>query len=335
MLRFALIGAGRIGAVHGASIAAHPGASLALVADPDEGAAGRLATRFGARATADVTDVYTAADVDAVIVGSPTPLHVEHLTGAVAAGKAVLVEKPVDLDIARVDACIAAVGEDARRVMVGFNRRFDPAFAEVRSRSGEVGPVEQVTIISRDPAPPPAQYVASSGGLFRDMAIHDLDMARFLVGEIASVHAVGQRLGTVPEPDVDGAVTTLVAESGAVVTIVNSRHCATGYDQRLEVFGPLGSLEVGNVRATTVRHHGATTSAATGPYLDFFLERYATAYARELDHFVTAITAGEAPSPTLADGRAALELADAATLSAATGETVRLRSSAPTEKETV
>ncbi|OJX96893.1 MAG: inositol 2-dehydrogenase [Micrococcales bacterium 73-15] len=328
MMRLAVIGAGRIGAVHAAAVAAHPAAQLVLVADPDVAAAARIAEPHGARWTGSVEEVFADPTIAAVIVGSPTRFHVEQIVAAVRAGKAVLVEKPVDLDLARVDECLATVGADAHRVMVGFNRRFDPGFAEVKRRvdAGEIGALEQLTIISRDPQAAPAGYLVGSGGIFRDMTIHDFDMARFLLGDVVEVSAVGQNLD--PEiaaiGDFDAAVVTLTGASGAVATIINSRHCATGYDQRLEAFGPLGSLEAGNHTATTVRFNGPGVSAAAGPYLDFFLERYAVAYRAELDHFLAAIGSGAAPSPTLVDGREALALAEAATVSARTGERVRL-----------
>lgn len=328
MMRFAVIGAGRIGAVHAAAIAAHPAAELVLVADPDAAAAARLAESFGARWSEAAADVFADATVEAVVVGSPTGYHVEQIIAAAQAGKAVLAEKPVDLGLARVDECIAAVGANADRVMVGFNRRFDPGFAEVKRRidAGEIGPLEQLTIISRDPAAPPPAYLAGSGGIFRDMTIHDLDMARYLMGEVVAVSAVGQQLdpAIAAVGDLDAAVLTLTGASGAVATIINSRHCASGYDQRLEAFGPLGSLEARNHTATSVRFNGAEVSDAAGPYLAFFLERYAVAYRAELDHFIAAIRRGVAPSPSLVDGREALVLADAATVSAQTGAQVRL-----------
>jgi len=299
-----------------------------LVADPVGEGAARLAERYGARSTTDVADVYSSTDVEAVIVCSPTTLHVEQVVASVRAGKAVLCEKPVDVSLARVDECLAAVAGREHRVMVGFNRRFDPGIAEIQARTaaGEIGPLEQLTIISRDPAAPPAAYLAGSGGIFHDMTVHDLDTAGYFLGEVVEVTAVGQQLD--PEiaalGDFDAAVVTLRASSGAVATIVNSRHCASGYDQRLEAFGPRGSLRLENLTTTSVRHHGASTSDVAGPYLDFFLERYAAAYRLELDHFVSAVEAGTAPSPGLHDGRAALVLADAATRSARSGERVTL-----------
>ncbi|MFU8947425.1 Gfo/Idh/MocA family oxidoreductase [Mycetocola zhadangensis] len=326
MLTFALIGAGRIGNVHAANVAGHPGARLGVVVDPVPGAAERLAEPFGARSSTDISAAF-ADDIDAVIVGSPTPFHVDHILAAVSAGKAVLVEKPVDLDLARVDECIATVGADASRVMVGFNRRFDPGVNELitRAKNGDVGPVRQLTIISRDPAAPPLSYVAQSGGIFRDMAIHDLDLARAVLGDFVEVEALGQRSDPALEEfgDFDGAVTTLRTADGAIATIINSRFCATGYDQRLEAFGALGSLETANHRETSVVFNSQAGSTSR-QYQNFFLTRYAAAYRAELDHFIASIEAGTAPQPNLHDGRAALLLADAATESATSGVRVAL-----------
>jgi len=328
MLKVAVIGAGRIGTVHAAAVAANPATELSLVADPFGEGARRLAATYGARATLDIEDVWADDGVDAVIIGSPTPLHVEHILAADRAGKKILCEKPVDLDMARVQECVLALGDRAEQVMIGFNRRFDPGFAEIQARAaaGEIGAIEQLTIISRDPAAPPASYVAQSGGIFRDMTIHDFDMARFLLGDIVEVSAVGQHLDAEIKAagDFDAAVVTLTAASGAVATIINNRHCASGYDQRLEVSGATGMLEAGNHRGTLVRYSGASYTEAAGPYLNFFLERYTAAYAAELAAFVAAAEADAPVTPNVLDGRAALALADAATRSARTGERVRI-----------
>jgi myo-inositol 2-dehydrogenase / D-chiro-inositol 1-dehydrogenase len=325
-MRFAVIGAGRIGRVHARNIAEHPEVDLVLCADPVEGAAAALAGPLGARATTEVREVFGDRSIDAVVICSPTPFHVDQILAGVQAGKAVLVEKPVDLDLGRVDQCIAALAGSEHRVMVGFNRRFDAGIAEVRDRidRGEIGPLEQLTIVSRDPAPPPPAYIAQSGGIFRDMTIHDFDMARFMLGDIETVSAVGQSLDPQIRDagDYSGAVITLTARSGAIATIVNSRHSAAGYDQRLEAFGPSGALETTNRLAGSVRFSGAGVSGAGAPYLDFFLERYADAYRAELQSFLTAIRDGIMPTPSLLDGREALVLADAAAHSAATGERV-------------
>jgi myo-inositol 2-dehydrogenase/D-chiro-inositol 1-dehydrogenase len=328
--RIAVLGCGRIGRVHADSVAVNPRAELTWVFDPIEAAASEVGERFGAAWTTDVDRIFEADDVDAVVVASPTPTHVELLTRAVRAGKAVLCEKPIDLDIARVDACRADLGELTDRVMLGFNRRFDPSFAEIRRRvtAGDIGALEQLTIISRDPTPPPAAYVAVSGGLFRDMMIHDLDMARFFLGEVVAVSALGANLISAEigaAGDVDGAVVTLRGAGGQLATITNSRRCAYGYDQRLEAFGELGALAAANQRATSVGFSGATYTDALGPVHNFFLDRYTPAYRAELDAFITMAQTGEPASPGFDDGRAALLLADAAAESLRTGAMVELR----------
>jgi myo-inositol 2-dehydrogenase/D-chiro-inositol 1-dehydrogenase len=331
MLRFGLFGAGRIGRVHADSLAAHPRAELATVYDPIEPAAREVAGRYGAKATGDAGAILGDPGIGAVIIASPTPTHVELLTASVRAGKAVLCEKPIDLDLARVDACWAEIRDRDATIMVGFNRRFDPTFTEVHARvaAGEIGRLEEVLITSRDPAPAPAAYIASSGGIFRDMTIHDFDMARYFLGEVVEVQAMGANL---IEPyiaeagDVDSAVVTLRGAGGELGQIVNSRRCAFGYDQRLEAFGAGGMLTAGNQTATSVRRSGSSGTETAPPYLNFFLDRYAQAYRAELDHLVSCVEQGLAPSPGFADGRAALVLADAAGESLKTGRAVRIGS---------
>jgi myo-inositol 2-dehydrogenase/D-chiro-inositol 1-dehydrogenase len=329
MLRFGLFGAGRIGRVHAASLATHPRTELVVVHDPVEAAASEVAAQYGATPTGDANVILGDPDIDAVIIASPTATHVDLLTASVRAGKAVLCEKPIDLDLARVDACWADIkGLDAT-VMVGFNRRFDPTFAEMRARvaKGEIGRLEQLIIISRDPAPAPAAYIATSGGLFRDMTIHDFDMARFFLGEVAEVQAMGANL---IEPyiaeagDIDSAVVLLRGAGGELCQIVNSRRCSFGYDQRVEAFGAEAMLSAGNQTAASVRRSCASGTETAPPYLNFFLDRYAAAYRAELDHLVSCVEQGAAPSPGFADGRAALVLADAANESLQTGRAVRI-----------
>jgi myo-inositol 2-dehydrogenase/D-chiro-inositol 1-dehydrogenase len=327
MVRLALFGCGRIGKVHAESISGHPRAELTWVCDPMEEAARSLAARYGAVAGQDVDAVLADPRVDAVVVASPTPTHVDLLTRSVRAGKAVLCEKPIDLDLGRVDACWREIAGAGPAIMVGFNRRFDPSFRSMRDRvhAGELGRLEQLSITSRDPAPAPPAYIATSGGLFRDMTIHDFDMARYFLGEVAEVHAMGANLvaGYIAElGDMDAAVISLRGADGALGHITNSRRCAFGYDQRIEAFGERGMLVAENVRPTSVRFSGTDETEAAGPYLNFFLDRYATAYRAELDHFLNAIENGTQPEPGFADGRAALALAEAARESARTGRVV-------------
>jgi len=327
MLRFAVLGAGRIGRIHAGNVATHPRAHLTAVSDVDEAAADALASAHGAR-TGTTEALLRAPDVEAVVICTPTDTHADLIEAAVAEGKAVFCEKPVDLSSARIRRCLSAVERAGRPLMIGFNRRFDPNFAEVKRRidAGAVGAVELVTILSRDPAPPPIAYVQRSGGLFRDMMVHDLDMARFLLGEDpVEVHAVASSLvdpAIGAAGDVDTAAVLLKTASGKLCQISNSRRATYGYDQRIEVHGSTGMVRAQNVPLTTVEIADAGGFRAD-PVLPFFLERYAAAYRAELDVFVTAVEAGRAPAPSGLDGLKAQLLADAATEAAATGRPVR------------
>ena len=327
-MKIGLLGAGRIGRIHGGNIAAHPRASLAAVADADAAAAQRLAMASSA-VIGTVDSIIESKDIDAVVICTPTDTHADLIERAVRAGKAVFCEKPVDLNAARIRACLDVVRAAKAKLMVGFNRRFDPSFASVRARiaAGEIGTVELVTILSRDPSPPPPSYVARSGGLFRDMMIHDFDMARFLLGEEpVEVHAVGsclvdKEIGAAG--DVDTAAVLLKSASGKIAQISNSRRATYGYDQRIEVHGSLGLLAAGNQHATTVTLAG-TAGYQSDPALPFFLERYAEAYRRELDMFVASVLDGAPIAPNGEDGLKAQLLADAATQAATSGQPVRV-----------
>jgi myo-inositol 2-dehydrogenase/D-chiro-inositol 1-dehydrogenase len=329
VIRFALLGCGRIGRVHADSIDVHPRAELAWVYDPIESAATEIAKRYGTTIAPAVDVAIDDPSVDAVVIASATPTHVDLLTRAVRAGKAVLCEKPIDLDLARVDRCWKEIAALNPTVMIGFNRRFDPSFREVHERiaGGEIGRLEQLTIVSRDPDPAPREYLAVSGGLFRDMTIHDFDLARFFLGEVAEVYAMGSNLVAdyIAElGDIDGAVVVMRGADGALCQITNSRRSVFGYDQRLEAFGSAGMLSVGNQHPTSVRLSNGTQTEAAPEYLNFFLDRYTPAYRAELDHLIIAMEQGDQPNPGFADGREALALADAALESLQTGQTVQL-----------
>jgi myo-inositol 2-dehydrogenase/D-chiro-inositol 1-dehydrogenase len=329
MLGMAVLGCGRIGRLHARNLARHAGARLVAVYDVAPQAAEQCAAELGVRAARSLEEIWSDRAVRAVLIATTTDTHIALITAAVQAGKAVLCEKPVDLDLERAQDCWRALAAAHPTVMLGFNRRFDPSFRALRERltGGEIGRLELAVITSRDPQPPPAGYLKGSGGLFRDMTIHDFDMARYLAGDIAAVQAVGANL---VDPaigalgDIDTCAITLRARSGALVQINNSRRSVYGYDQRLEVFGAGGMLQAGNQRATTIEASSAERTAARDPVLDFFIERYAEAYRAELDAFVAAVEAGEPPSPDFADGVAALRLAVAAGESLATGRTIEI-----------
>ena len=329
MIGFALFGCGRIGRMHARNLHAHPGAELVTCFDVAAPAAAAVAAELGAFQAQSVDEALANPRVRAVFIASSTDTHVDLIARGVQAGKAVLCEKPVDLDIARVDACWQAIAGLRPLVMIGFNRRFDPSFRALRDRlaAGEIGRLEQVVITSRDPAPPPPAYIANSGGLFRDMTIHDFDLARFLAGEITEVQAMGANLidpAIQAQGDIDAAMLVMRAASGALVHINNSRRCAYGYDQRIEAFGEAGMLQAHNQHPTTVEAWSGGRTRAMDPVPHFFIERYADAYRAELDHFIDCVNTGASPLAGFAEGREALRLADAALDSMRSGRAVRL-----------
>lgn len=328
MLKVALLGAGRIGQVHARSIAADGESRLVAVADVNTAAAEALAAANGAEARS-IDAILADPAIDAVLIATSTDTHADLIERATAAGKAVLCEKPVDLSLDRARACLAFAEGTATPVMVGFNRRFDPNFAALKAAfdAGEIGKGELLSITSFDPAPPPVSYIKVSGGLFRDMMIHDFDMACWILGGAPErVTAVGT---SVVDPeiggagDVDTAVATLTWADGRVAVIKNSRRAVYGYDQRIELLGSEGLLGAKNMLENTVEKITTAGTLSAKPEY-FFLERYARAYAAEWRAFVAAVEAGAAMPVPLAEGVAALACAEAATLSARRGQTVAI-----------
>ena len=327
-VRLGLLGAGRIGKVHAGAIASIPQAKLVAVADAFPEAAAAVASTLGAEVRS-IDDIMNAKDIDAVLITTPTDMHADMIEQAARAGKAIFCEKPVDLSVARVRQCLATVVKEKAKLMVGFNRRFDPNFMEVRRQidTGAIGKVEMVTITSRDPGPPPYDYITRSGGMFRDMTIHDFDMARFLLTEepdtvmaTASV-LVDKKIGELG--DFDSASIILTTKSGQQCIISNSRRATYGYDQRIEVLGSTGMASAENMRATTVEVANAG-GYAREPLLNFFMTRYTDAYRNEISGFIAALTSGIAMTPSGEDGLKALVLAEAAYKSVAEGRAVKV-----------
>ncbi|HEX4720595.1 MAG TPA: inositol 2-dehydrogenase [Thermoleophilaceae bacterium] len=329
-LRVGVIGVGRIGRMHAALLAREvPGASVAGVHDANEESARDVAMGLGVPAAADVDELLSSPDVDAIAICSPTDTHADLIVAAAQAGKAIFCEKPVSLDLTEVDRALAAVEEAGVPFQIGFNRRFDPAHASVAAAvtDGTVGEPHLVRITSRDPAPPPMAYVEVSGGIFLDMTIHDFDMARFVTrSEVVEVFARGAvRIdsGFEAAGDVDTAVVMMEHENGCLTTIDNSRQALYGYDQRVEVFGSLGMAASGNpVAHTGVVRTGNGTQASTLPY--FYLERYTPSYVLEWQAFVSAVTSGTTPPVTVRDARAPLVIGLAAWQSVRAGRPVRI-----------
>ena len=327
MHKIALVGAGRIGRIHAANIAANPKLRLDCVIDPVADAANELASLYGARASS-LDAALADPDIAGVVIASSTDTHLDYTLAALRAGKAVFCEKPLDQDLARARAAEAELAAIGGRVLLAFNRRFDPNFALLQQRlaAGDVGELETLHIISHDPAPPPAHYIPTSGGLFKDMVIHDFDMARWMLGEdVTQVFATASVLidPAIGEAgDVDTAKTILRTASGKLCMISSSRRSGYGYDQRIEAFGSGGLIRAENVLESTVQ---TWTGAGAGAdrLMDFFLDRYAAAYAREMAHFADVID-GATPLVGCADGIAALALAEAAAQSVKSGAFVQV-----------
>lgn len=327
-VRFAILGAGRIGQVHARALQAVAGAELVAIAEPFEELAKAAQAQFGADLRS-IDEIVISEDVDAVVICTPTDTHADLIEQFAQAGKAIFCEKPIDLDAARVRECLQTVAETGATLMVGFNRRFDPDFMALKAAidTGKIGEVEMVTITSRDPAAPPYDYITRSGGLFRDMTIHDFDIARWLLGE--EVETVLATASVLTDPkigelgDFDSANVILRTATGRQCVITNSRRAAYGYDQRIEVLGSKGMVRAGNTHIANVEVAGED-GFVQPPLLDFFMTRYTAAYANEISAFVNTVTERTVPLATGEDGLRALELADAALASVKSGQAVRL-----------
>ena len=331
MLRIAVLGCGRIGRMHAANITRHPRTSLAMVHDIHAPSATAVAESEGARVAQGAGEILGSAEVDAVLIATATPTHADYIEMAVAAGKPALCEKPIDLDLARVDACKARIAGSSVPVQIGFNRRFDPGHRAARDAvaAGGIGDLHQVVITSRDPELPPRAYLEAAGGLFRDMTIHDFDLARFMLGEepvevfaVAGAlidPALGAELG-----EVDSAMFILRTASGRQCHINNSRTAVYGYDQRVELMGSAGMVVSGNRKPHEMRRYSADNVEGAAPYQLFFIERYREAFLAELDAFVDAVETGTQPEAGFEDGRRALILAEAAYMSCRERRLVRV-----------
>ncbi len=327
-IRFALIGAGRIGRFHAQTLSMMPQAELVSVSDAQENVAREVASQVGAKvATAD--DAINDKSVDAVFIASSTDTHADLIDQAATAGKAVFCEKPIDLSADRVRDCLQVVKECAIPLVIGFNRRFDPNFSELKRRldDGAIGEIELINISSRDPAPPPMEYVKVSGGIFRDMMIHDLDLACWYLGEMpVEIFASGSclidsRIGDAG--DFDTAIIGMRSSSGQLCQISNSRRAVYGYDQRIEIHGSAGRLIAGNPSVSTIEQAGEL-GVLTDRLMHFFMDRYSDSYRLELEAFIRKLEGAEDECPTGEDGLRALLLADAAMESIVSGSVIKL-----------
>ncbi|MBU2711174.1 inositol 2-dehydrogenase [Zooshikella sp. WH53] len=328
-MNLALFGAGRIGKIHANNVAVLANVNLKYIIDVDHASAETLAKRYQAKSV-DTTTALHDHSINGVIIASPTNTHANLIVQAALANKAIFCEKPIDLSIERVKECLQIIQQQDALCVIGFNRRFDPQFTQLKQaiNQGKVGQIQQICITSRDPSPPPIEYITHSGGIFRDMMIHDLDMARWLLDEEpCEVYAnasciIDPALGD--QGDVDSAMVILKTPSGKLCQISNSRATTYGYDQRIEVLGNRGMLQANNNTATNLCFSGDTGVIHEKP-LHFFLERYADAYRLELAHFVHALQEKNISStPNAYDGLQALKLANAALISLKKNVAVKL-----------
>ena len=330
MIGLALLGAGRMANVHAEAISA-AGARLVSVFDVFEAAATSLAEKTGGSVARTADDALNHPDVAAVLIATSSDTHARYVMEAVQAGKAVMCEKPLAPTLAEAQQCVDALGDRAGRVFLAFNRRFDPGHAAVKKalESGEIGNLEQLTITSRDPYPPPLEYIPKSGGLFRDMMIHDLDMARWMLGEEPT--SVFSRGSCLVDPeigklgDIDTACVTLVTHSGKQAVILNSRRTAYGFDQRIEAFGSTGMVMSDNPKATGFKRFSSTNFGAPDRFRAFFMERYGDSYRLEIEAFVNGLAQGQSASVSAIDGLRAVYLAEAAGASLRTGKAIELK----------
>lgn len=329
-IRMAVIGAGRIGQIHASNAARNPGVTLAGIADAIPEAAQKLASDLAA-SVVTVESIFADPAIDAVLIGSSTDTHADLIQRSAKAGKHIFCEKPVDLDLKRARECEEIVKASGKACLIGFQRRFDPTFAALKARieAGEIGQLEALSVISRDPGAPPVAYLQRSGGIFKDMLIHDFDIFRWILGEeAATVYATASAL-TDPAiaseaNDADTTAVTLRTVSGKLAQIHTSRRAAYGYDQRFEVLGSKGMLQAGNHRPTEVVASGPDVVSTDKPE-HFFLQRYEKAYRNELDHFIAVLAGQEKLRVSIEDGVKALELADAATTSWRENRIMQLR----------
>ena len=331
MIGIALMGAGRIARTHAKAIGA-AGGRLVTVYDVVESAAKSLAADAGASVAHSPEEAFDRADVAAVLVVTSSNTHVDLIIRAVQAGKAVMCEKPLAPSLSDAQRCIDVLGPQAKSVFLAFNRRFDSGHAELKKAidQGEIGSLEQLTITSRDPAPPPLDYIPNSGGLFRDMMIHDFDMARWMLGEEpVRIYSCGSCLVD-PEigklGDIDTACVTMVTQSGKQAMILNCRRAVFGYDQRIEAFGSAGMVISDNPRATGVTRYSSTTFGAPDRIFTFYMDRYGDSYRREIETFLGGVAAGTPPAVNAIDGLRATYLADAAGASLRSGKAIELKS---------
>ena len=332
MVNFSLMGAGRIGKMHADIISSHSDCNLKFIYDVNKDFANTLASKYGAKVTDIPEEAIENEEIDSVLIASATPTHIEYITQSSKAGKAVFCEKPIDLDIKKVNQCRENIKEVTVPIQIGFNRRFDNSHSKLQKAraSGEIGDLEMIIISSRDPEPPGIDYLKASGGFFRDTTIHDFDLSRFILGDdpIVQISAFGSQLVSEEvkkADDQDTAMFILRSKKNVLIHINNSRRAVYGYDQRVEIFGSKGMMISNNQTPTSVEKFTDSSTKSNDPIYYFFIERYAQAYRDQFNDFIETIKLKRKPSVSFEDGRNALIIANAAYESYQTGKTIDIK----------
>ncbi len=319
MINISLMGAGRIGKMHAEIISAHPDVNLQYVYDINKDNALQVAKQNNAEIVNSPEEAIMSDKIDAILIASATPTHTQFITMGAKSGKAVFCEKPIDLDIHKVNECMKEINDINIPLQIGFNRRFDNSHAKVQQArlKKEIGELEMLIITSRDPEPPGLEYLNAAGGFFRDTTIHDFDLSRFILGDdpIIQVTAFGENLfdeNAKKADDFDTAMFVLKSREGVLIHINNSRRAVYGYDQRVEAFGSKGMIISNNQTITSVESYTNKITSSKEPILHFFIERYTQAYKDQFNHFIECIKNNIKPSVTFEDGRNALIIANAA-----------------------
>jgi len=331
MINFALMGAGRIGKMHAEIINAHPEASLKYVYDPNAKFSELVAKNNNSKVANSPEEAINSKEVDAVLIASATPTHTQFITMAAKAGKGIFCEKPIDLDINKVNECMDKIKGFDVPLQIGFNRRFDHSHAKAQLArvNKDIGDLEMIIITSRDPEPPGIEYLKAAGGFFRDTTIHDFDLSRFILGDdpIIQISAFGDALFDVNAKqtnDLDTAMFIMRSKSGVLIHINNSRRAVYGYDQRVEVFGSKGMVISDNQTPSSLKSYNKSSTSSKDPIHFFFIERYAQAYKDQFNDFVETVKNKTKPKVTFEDGRNALIIANAAYESFESGKTINI-----------
>jgi myo-inositol 2-dehydrogenase/D-chiro-inositol 1-dehydrogenase len=331
MINFSLMGAGRIGKMHAKIISSHPNTNLKYVFDVNSKFANEVSKSTKCSKANSPEEAINSKNIDAVLIASATPTHTKFITMAAKAGKAIFCEKPIDLDIKKVNKCLDKIKNTKVPIQIGFNRRFDSSHAKTQQArlKKDIGELEMIVITSRDPEPPGMDYLKAAGGFFRDTTIHDFDLTRFILGDdpVVQISAFGEALfdkNVKKQKDHDTAMFILKSKKGVLIHINNSRRAVYGYDQRVEVFGSKGMIISNNQTPTSVEKFTNKSTNVKDPIHFFFIERYEQAYKDQFNEFIKCLVNKTKPKVTFEDGRNALIIANAAYESYKSGKVVNI-----------